>query len=254
VSSPPWAKIGRGLHSRTVSVVLAQQRGRGCYGHRDATMILVAYRHGLRASEVPDVTDLWNGRRPKPQIRPGRLAPGNRSVLVPAHLGKIGDLVDVSAICDAVGRPCLGRGGPMSELPPNESSIPAGADPGRRKAAAYEAHGAQSFPATSATRRAHSLPRPVHSFVRRPPLTDVFIELDAGGNLLGDSIEREIISRHAAIGIKAEGYRLSDGSRFRGSGQASTSAHLARTGSLAHYWPSGSQGYVLTRSGSVAGT
>ena len=25
------------------------------YGHRDATMILVAYRHGLRASEVCDL-------------------------------------------------------------------------------------------------------------------------------------------------------------------------------------------------------
>jgi integrase len=28
------------------------------YGHRDATMILVAYRHGLRASEVCDLQ--WN--------------------------------------------------------------------------------------------------------------------------------------------------------------------------------------------------
>src|SRR5215467_9154714 len=27
----------------------------GRYGHRDATMILVAYRHGLRASEVCDL-------------------------------------------------------------------------------------------------------------------------------------------------------------------------------------------------------
>jgi site-specific recombinase XerD len=25
------------------------------YGHRDATMILIAYRHGLRASEVCDL-------------------------------------------------------------------------------------------------------------------------------------------------------------------------------------------------------
>jgi integrase len=30
-------------------------RKRGRYGHRDATMILVAYRHGLRASEVCDL-------------------------------------------------------------------------------------------------------------------------------------------------------------------------------------------------------
>ena len=27
----------------------------GCYGHRDATLILVAYRHGLRASEICDL-------------------------------------------------------------------------------------------------------------------------------------------------------------------------------------------------------
>ena len=32
---------------------LARKDGR--YGHRDATMILVAYRHGLRASEVCDL-------------------------------------------------------------------------------------------------------------------------------------------------------------------------------------------------------
>ena len=30
-------------------------RKHGSYGHRDATMILVAYRHGLRASEVCDL-------------------------------------------------------------------------------------------------------------------------------------------------------------------------------------------------------
>jgi hypothetical protein len=30
-------------------------RKHGCYGHRDATMILVAYRHGLRASKVCDL-------------------------------------------------------------------------------------------------------------------------------------------------------------------------------------------------------
>jgi type 1 fimbriae regulatory protein FimB/type 1 fimbriae regulatory protein FimE len=30
-------------------------RKHGRYGHRDATMVLVAYRHGLRASEVCDL-------------------------------------------------------------------------------------------------------------------------------------------------------------------------------------------------------
>jgi hypothetical protein len=34
----------------------------------------------------------------------------------------------------------------------------------------------------------------------------------------GDRIEHEIVSRHAAIGIKAERYPLSGASRFRGSG------------------------------------
>ena len=33
--------------------IYARKHGR--YGHRDATMILVAYRHGLRASEVCDL-------------------------------------------------------------------------------------------------------------------------------------------------------------------------------------------------------
>jgi integrase len=28
---------------------------KGCYGHRDATLILVAYRHGLRATELCDL-------------------------------------------------------------------------------------------------------------------------------------------------------------------------------------------------------
>ena len=36
----------------------------GCYGQRDATLILVAYRHGLRAIEVADLEWSqveWNG-------------------------------------------------------------------------------------------------------------------------------------------------------------------------------------------------
>jgi type 1 fimbriae regulatory protein FimB/type 1 fimbriae regulatory protein FimE len=41
-------------------------RKRSRYGHRDATMILIAYRHGLRASELCglrwDQIDLNNGR------------------------------------------------------------------------------------------------------------------------------------------------------------------------------------------------
>ena len=43
--------------------------------------------------------------------------------------------------------------------------------------------------------------------------------IEAEQALLGvDRIERELVSRHAAIGTKAEHYPLSGGSRFRGSG------------------------------------
>jgi integrase len=34
---------------------MAAARKYGRYGHRDATMILITYRHGLRASEVCDL-------------------------------------------------------------------------------------------------------------------------------------------------------------------------------------------------------
>jgi hypothetical protein len=42
----------------------------------------------------------------------------------------------------------------------------------------------------------------------------------------GDRIEREIVSQHAAIGIKAERYPLSGASRFRGTGHDMASAAL----------------------------
>src|SRR5262245_33820274 len=35
-----------------VETLIATARKRGRYGHRDATMILLAYRHGLRVSEL----------------------------------------------------------------------------------------------------------------------------------------------------------------------------------------------------------
>ena len=40
------------LTEREVEQLMDCARKRSRYGHRDATMILVAYRHGLRASEV----------------------------------------------------------------------------------------------------------------------------------------------------------------------------------------------------------
>ena len=40
------------LTVKEVGKLVEGARVRGRYGHRDATMILVAYRHGLRASEL----------------------------------------------------------------------------------------------------------------------------------------------------------------------------------------------------------
>jgi len=45
----------RYLTEREVDRLMDCARKYGRYGHRDATMILVAYRHGLRASEVCDL-------------------------------------------------------------------------------------------------------------------------------------------------------------------------------------------------------
>jgi len=40
------------LTLKEVGLLMGDARKRGRYGHRDATMILVAYRHGLRVSEL----------------------------------------------------------------------------------------------------------------------------------------------------------------------------------------------------------
>jgi site-specific recombinase XerD len=49
-----------------VETLCKTARGRGRYGHRDATMILIAYRHGLRVSELValrwDQVDFAHGR------------------------------------------------------------------------------------------------------------------------------------------------------------------------------------------------
>jgi integrase len=45
----------RYLTEREIERLMDYARKYGRYGHRDATMILVAYRHGLRASEVCDL-------------------------------------------------------------------------------------------------------------------------------------------------------------------------------------------------------
>jgi site-specific recombinase XerD len=45
----------RYLTEREVEKLMETARKVSRHGHRDATMILVAYRHGLRASEVCDL-------------------------------------------------------------------------------------------------------------------------------------------------------------------------------------------------------
>ena len=45
----------RYLTGKEIERLTDRARKHGRYGHRDATMILVAYRHGLRASEVCDL-------------------------------------------------------------------------------------------------------------------------------------------------------------------------------------------------------
>jgi len=43
------------LTDKEIEALMAEARKSSRYGHRDATMILIAYRHGLRASEVVDL-------------------------------------------------------------------------------------------------------------------------------------------------------------------------------------------------------
>src|SRR6516225_7141942 len=54
------------LTGSEVETLMAAARKVSRYGHRDATMILIAYRHGLRASEVCDLqwhqVELGTGR------------------------------------------------------------------------------------------------------------------------------------------------------------------------------------------------
>jgi type 1 fimbriae regulatory protein FimB/type 1 fimbriae regulatory protein FimE len=57
----------RYLTGREVEKLMEAARKHGRYGHRDATMILLAYRHGLRASELCDLQ--WH----QVEINTGRL-------------------------------------------------------------------------------------------------------------------------------------------------------------------------------------
>src|SRR5262249_12010056 len=65
----------RYLTEREVDRLVDCARKHGRYGHRDATMILVPYRHGLRASEVCDLQwqqiELSEGRRHVHRVKNG---------------------------------------------------------------------------------------------------------------------------------------------------------------------------------------
>src|SRR5262245_37001052 len=61
------ARTRRYLTGREVEKLMEAARKHGRYGHRDATMILLAYRHGLRACELCDLQ--WH----QVEINTGRL-------------------------------------------------------------------------------------------------------------------------------------------------------------------------------------
>lgn len=54
---PPNAKLRQReyLTPAEVETLMAEARRGGRYGHRDATLILIGYRHGLRAVEIADL-------------------------------------------------------------------------------------------------------------------------------------------------------------------------------------------------------
>jgi len=64
--------------------------------------------------------------------------------------------------------------------------------------------------------------KPTNALNRENSLTSRPVQGQRGGycsRAKGDRIEREIVSRYAAIGIETERYPLSGGSHFRGSSQ-----------------------------------
>jgi integrase len=55
IEIPSVTRTRRYLTGHEVEKLIEAARKHGRYGHRDATMILIAYRHGLRASELCDL-------------------------------------------------------------------------------------------------------------------------------------------------------------------------------------------------------
>ena len=81
VAGPPRRVPNRDRRSREhltegeVEELMRAAKARGRYGHRDATMILLAYRHGLRVSELValrwDQVDLREGRLQVNRVKRG---------------------------------------------------------------------------------------------------------------------------------------------------------------------------------------
>ncbi len=94
------ARTRRYLTSREVEKLMKAARDTGRYGHRDATMILIAYRHGLRACELCDLqwhqVELNTGRlhvrrskRGTPSVHPHAGRRNSRSTAPAARAGGI---------------------------------------------------------------------------------------------------------------------------------------------------------------------
>src|SRR5262245_25894744 len=100
---------------------LMKSAGRNRYGHRDATMILLAFRHGLRASELCSLrwaqVDLDHARLQASRLKSVHpLGP-------PAHRHRTARPASTSARARAKPLPVLERAGGTDErrrLPPND--------------------------------------------------------------------------------------------------------------------------------------
>ena len=85
------------------------------HGHRDATMVLVAYRHGLRAAEVVDLRGIRSTSKP----RPCTFAGSNRARPAPipssaTNCGRCGG----SSATRTSRRSCLHRNAVRRSVPP----------------------------------------------------------------------------------------------------------------------------------------
>jgi integrase len=67
ISSPVRRKY---LLPAEIELLMAEARKGSRWGHRDCTMILIGYRHGLRAAELCDLQWPSGGAKWRPSARP----------------------------------------------------------------------------------------------------------------------------------------------------------------------------------------